>query len=225
MCCPASRRSGSRRTSAFRLTIRRTPMASEMVTTAGSASGTTATASAMPNMNISITGRPRSRPMATTSDDHRERRLAQRGAQAIEVVLQRRPCDLDRFHHAGDLPELRRHAGGDDQALPAAVHDQRARVAQVPPVAQRQPRDPRRDRPSSAPAADSPVSAPSSMARLIACISRVSAGTRSPARSTTTSPGTRSRAGMTVSSPSRSTRATGAAILRKASSARPARYS
>ena len=58
---------GRRRTSAFRLTMRRTPIASEIVTTAGSASGTTATARAMPNMNIWITGRPRSRPMATTS--------------------------------------------------------------------------------------------------------------------------------------------------------------
>ena len=58
---------GSRRTSALRLTIRRTPIASEIVTTAGSASGTAATASAMPNRNISMTGRPRARPMTMTS--------------------------------------------------------------------------------------------------------------------------------------------------------------
>ncbi len=47
---------GRRRTSAFRFTIRCTPMANEMVTTAGKASGTAATAKAMPKMNISSKG-------------------------------------------------------------------------------------------------------------------------------------------------------------------------
>jgi hypothetical protein len=61
---------GSRRTRAWRLTMRCTPMASEMVTTAGRASGTTATASATPKMNISSIGSPRSTPspaMSTTT--------------------------------------------------------------------------------------------------------------------------------------------------------------
>ncbi len=58
-------------------------------------------------------------------------------------------------------------------------------------------------------AADSPVRAASSTARLTACVTRASAGTRSPVRSSTTSPGTRSRVGTTVSSSSRSTRADG----------------
>ena len=48
-----------------RLTIRLTPSASEMVTTAGSASGTTATASATPKISISMKGWPRNRPRAT----------------------------------------------------------------------------------------------------------------------------------------------------------------
>ena len=51
-------------------------------------------------------------------------------------------------------------------------------------------------------------------------MTRASAGTRSPARSSTTSPGTRSRAGTAVSSPSRSTCAVGRRHLRSASSAR-----
>ena len=85
---------GSRRTSALRLTIRRTPIASEIVTTAGRASGTTATASAMPNMNMSITGRPRARPTTTTTRDDDQGRLAQRGTETIEVHLQRRPARL-----------------------------------------------------------------------------------------------------------------------------------
>ena len=58
---------GSRRTSALRFTMRRTPIAREMVTTAGSASGTTATARAMPKTSMSIAGRPRTSPTATTS--------------------------------------------------------------------------------------------------------------------------------------------------------------
>ena len=47
---------GSLRINALRRAILCRPMAREMVTTAGSASGTTATASAMPNSSISISG-------------------------------------------------------------------------------------------------------------------------------------------------------------------------
>lgn len=74
-------------------------------------------------------------------------------------------------------------------------------------------------------AADSPVRAASSTARFTATLTRQSAGTRSPARRTTTSPGTTSRASMLRSAPSRITCARGAAIRRSASSARSARYS
>ena len=62
---PSVSTTGRRRTSAWRLTMRRTPIASEIVTTAGSASGTTATASAMPKMNMSSSGMPRQTPSAT----------------------------------------------------------------------------------------------------------------------------------------------------------------
>jgi hypothetical protein len=53
---PSVSTAGRRRTSALRLTILLTPRASEMVTTAGRASGTTATASATPKMSISTNG-------------------------------------------------------------------------------------------------------------------------------------------------------------------------
>ena len=86
--------------------MRRTPIASEIVTTAGSASGTTATASAMPNMNISITGRPRSETDGDDERHHDQRRLAQRGAQTIEVLLQRRAAGFDGLHQPGDMAEL-----------------------------------------------------------------------------------------------------------------------
>ena len=62
---PSPSTAGRRRTRAWRLTMRWTPSASEMVTTAGSASGTTATASAMPNRIISSSGWPRKRPIPT----------------------------------------------------------------------------------------------------------------------------------------------------------------
>ena len=72
---------------------------------------------------------------------------------------------------------------------------------------------------------DSPVRADSSTVRLAARSRRPSAGTRSPARRRTMSPGTSALAGTTVSRPSRNALAVGAAILRKAASARSARYS
>ncbi len=68
---PSVSTAGSLRIRALRLTIRCTPIASEIVTTAGSASGTAATPRAMPKMNISMNGWPRSSPrptmMATTT--------------------------------------------------------------------------------------------------------------------------------------------------------------
>ena len=215
---------GRRRTRALRLTIRRTPMASEIVTTAGSASGTTATASAIPNMNISSAGRPRARPITTTSATTmraafasvppRRSRFSWRGvrpASTVSTIRAIRPNSVD-------MPVATTTAWPRPwtTSVPAYVMFLRSPSA----------------RPGSSnavavllAAADSPVSAASSTARLTASMTRVSAGTRSPARSITTSPGTRSRAGMADSSPSRSTCADGAAILRSASSALPARCS
>ncbi len=131
---------GRRRTSALRLTIRRTPIASEIVTTAGSASGTTATASAMPNMNISSAGRPRSEADDHDERDHDERGLRERRAQSIEVLLQRGPTGLDRLHHLSDAAELGGHPGGDDDRVAAAVDDERPGVGHVLAIAERQAR-------------------------------------------------------------------------------------
>ena len=64
---PSVSTAGSRRTRALRFAMRWAPMAREIVTTAGSASGTTATASAIPKITISTTGRPRRSPRPTTS--------------------------------------------------------------------------------------------------------------------------------------------------------------
>ena len=68
---PSVSTAGSRRTSALRFTIRCAPRAREIVTTAGSASGTTATARAIPKITISQNGWPlripRTRITATTA--------------------------------------------------------------------------------------------------------------------------------------------------------------
>ncbi len=72
-------------------------------------------------------------------------------------------------------------------------------------------------------ASDSPVSADSSMRKLLDCTRRRSAGTRSPLRSRTMSPGTISSASTSVHDPSRRTVALGESMSRMPSSAFSAR--
>ena len=205
--------------------MRCTPMASEMVTTAGSASGTTATARAMPKMSISMNGCPRSRPSGHDDRHDHQRGARQHPADLVEVLLQRRPARLDVLEHLGDLAELGLHARWPRRRRGRGRRSRRSR---------RRPCSCGRPAPARRPAigsvcfstgTDSPVSAASSICRLTASTSRASAGTRSPARRRITSPGTSSRAGISISSPSRSTVAVGAAISRSASMARSARYS
>ncbi len=72
---------------------------------------------------------------------------------------------------------------------------------------------------------DSPVSAASSVESSLEETRRRSAGTESPASSSTMSPGTSARAGRIDTAPSRTTFAVGAAIFERASSAASARRS
>ena len=74
-------------------------------------------------------------------------------------------------------------------------------------------------------ACDSPVSADSSISTLCAASRRPSAGTRSPASSSTTSPGTIWLASISSTRPARRTRATGASMFLSAASVFSARYS
>ena len=189
-CCPSVSTAGSRRISAWRFTMRCTPMASEIVTTAGSASGTTATARAMPKMSISMNGCPRNRPRPTMIADDDEGGLGQRSADPVEVLLQRRPAGLDRLEHAGRSCRTRSPCRSRRRRRGRARRSRRCR---------RRPcscgRPSARSASASASACfstgtDSPVSAASSICRLTASTSRTSAGTRSPARSRMTSPGT-----------------------------------
>ena len=115
---PSVSTAGSRRTSALRFTIRCTPRASEIVTTAGSASGTTATASAMPKISISKNGWPRTRPSSHDQRDDHQGGAGQDVAHPVEVLLQGRAPALHGLQQARDLAELGLHAGGDDDRRP-----------------------------------------------------------------------------------------------------------
>jgi hypothetical protein len=59
-------------------------------------------------------------------------------ADPIEPDLERCVLGDDRLEHRGDLSELGRHAGPDDDARPAAVRDLGARVRHAAPVTQRE---------------------------------------------------------------------------------------
>ena len=58
-------------------------------------------------------------------------------AQLGEPLLERRRLALGALEHAGDPPQLGRHAGGDDDRVGLAGGDGRAQVDHVGPVAQR----------------------------------------------------------------------------------------
>ncbi len=70
--------------------------------------------------------------------DHHERGLAEGGAKAIEVLLERRAAGVDAVHHRGDLAELRRHTGGDDHGPATSVGSAGTRIDHVAAIADRQ---------------------------------------------------------------------------------------
>ena len=166
-----------------------------MVTTAGSASGTTATASATPKMSISTKGWPRNSPRATmtrtTTNAARASALPTRSRFSCKGVL---PVSTV-FEHPRDLAELGLHARGDDQRAAAPVGHGRARVGHVLPVACGQSLVCRVGACAFRPAPTRPSSAASTVCRFTASISRTSAGTLSPVARRMRSPGTSSRAG------------------------------
>ena len=92
-----------------------------MVTTAGSASGTTATARATPKTSISMIGCAAQQAEADDDGHDDDQRRAQRPPDLVEVLLQGRFGALDRLQHPRDFAELGLHAGGDDDA-PARGH-------------------------------------------------------------------------------------------------------
>ena len=68
-------------------------------------------------------------------DDH-DRRLGERAAHFVQVLLERRPAGFDRIQHAGDLAELRVHPRRDHDAAAAAVGHRRPGKRDVGAIAE-----------------------------------------------------------------------------------------
>jgi hypothetical protein len=83
-------------------------------------------------------GEPARQPEHDDARHHREAGPRQRGADAVEVLLQRRARGLHRLEQPGDAAEFGRHAGGHDQAAAAPVGGDRPGVGHVPAIAERQ---------------------------------------------------------------------------------------
>ena len=221
---PSASTAGNRRTSAWRLAMRRSPTASAIVATAGSASGTAATASAIPISITSASGAPWTAPRAATS-----------AATPRASQTSRRPS-ASRRRSSGvrfsSIPPTRAPIRPSSVAGPVAV----TTASAVPPdtvvplyamvdrsasgVSAGRSRSPRFET-----GRDSPVSAASSVRRSVASTRRTSAGTRCPASRRTRSPGTSVAASTVCRCPSRVTTARLTSNCSSASIARRARHS
>ena len=221
---PSVSTAGSRRTSALWWAMRRAPRARVTATTAGSASGTAATARLMAVRNISPGSSPRSRPVTNT--------MAQIPTTASAI----RPPKLDSRRCRGvrttSAVISRSAMAPSSVAVPVPTATPRPR-----PCATNVPRKAiERRSPTGAWGSvtgsirlltgwDSPVNAASAMRREAREVSRRSAGTIAPSWRTTRSPGTSSAASTTCSVPSRITTAVGADMARSAAIACSARRS
>ena len=203
---------------AFFLTMRCTPMERTIVTIAGRPSGMAETARETEVIKISRTGMPFANPTRKMT------------AQAASAMIPRYFPSCASFFCRGvaepSSPSSRFAILPISVSMPVAVT-----TARAVPYVMLQPEKTMFVRSpmaafsgtsvstSFSAGTDSPVSADSSDFRLTARRSRASAGTKSPASSRMRSPGTSIPASMTFSSPPRITRACGADMFFKASSA------
>ena len=201
---PSASTAGSRRTSAWRRAIRCTPTASAIVATAGSASGTAATASAMPISTTSPSGAPCQAPRAATSaampsashtrrrpSSSRRRSSGVRPSSIVPTSVPMRPISVDApvsVTTASAVPADRRRALVDHVR---AIGERRSFFELLVGALRH--------------GSDSPVSAASSVRKSVASISRASAGTRRPMSSWMMSPGTIVAASTLRSCPDRMT--------------------
>ena len=128
---------GSFRIRALRLSMRRAPRARVMVTTAGSPSGTTATA-----MLTAVSSRCRhvvSTGQAESEDDcgHRQAGRSEHLAHVVEPPLKRRRPNVRVLEHGSDGPQLCPHARLHHQGSAAAEHDDGAEIGHVVPLGDR----------------------------------------------------------------------------------------
>ena len=92
---PSDSTAGRRRTSAFRAAIRCRPTASAIVATAGSASGTAATASAIAGLDHDVEGNALQGSEAGDNRGDAERQPDKDAAERIEAALERCGFELD----------------------------------------------------------------------------------------------------------------------------------
>ena len=134
MVLPSVSTAGSLRMIARRFAMRDTPMASVMVTAAGSPSGIAPTASATAAMNISTGFSPRQMPSAKVATASAEDRPEDQLAEVRDLAGERR----GEIRGLGDQPRDAAHlglvAGGPDHALGATVGDERAGKGEVAPL-------------------------------------------------------------------------------------------
>ena len=167
------------------LASRAVPMARVNATTAGSPSGMAATARDTALTNSVGEVLPADQPQDEHDHDDDPAMMASVRLSASIWRCSGVGSGLGLVQHAGDAADLGAHAGGGDHQLAAppgdrGVHEHRGRA-----VAQRRVRRRPRRRPTSATGCASPVSEDSWTSSEVATSSRPSAGTRSPASSTT----------------------------------------
>ena len=219
---PSVSTAGRRRISALKSAMRRAPMASSTVTTAGSASGMAATARLMAVINMVKGFSPRSRPRpkmpAQTTSTTRDSCLLKVARRCCKGVLRSSAS----FIRLATLPS--------SVPMPVATTTPCARplvtVVSLYAMLMRSPSArslPCRVAVFFSTVTDSPVRADSSTLSCAASSRRRSAGTWLPASSSTMSPGTNSLAAMGWGLPSRSTCVRDAASWRRAAMAWSAR--
>jgi hypothetical protein len=220
---PSVSTAGSLRINTFRVAIRRTPMASAMVTMAGSPSGTAATASDTAAMKTCSAGIPRASPATAVTAT-----IPRHSAISTRLTRASRAC---KGVVVTDAPAMRWAIFPSSVFIPVAATSARPLPAAMAVPMKTMSRRSARGAPATAtstvlPAGTlSPVSTASFADSWLASSTRASAATMSPASSSRRSPGTTSTAGTTTGRPSRTTVARGAVNERKASRASSARRS
>ena len=200
---PSVSTAGSRRITARRRAIRPTPIASVIVTAAGSPSGIAPTASATAAMNISLALSPRARPITKVT-------AASATITTVSTLLTRASLRVSGVAGTSAPPTSR-------WISPSSVSAPVATVIPAPdPLVTSVPEysmfrlsatgvSAGSTTSSLTAGTDSPVSADSSARSPVSRIRRRSAGTLSPASTSTRSPGTRSSEACLRARPSRTT--------------------
>ena len=137
---PSVSTAGSLRMRTWRAAIRWTPIASAMVTIAGSPSGTAATASDTADMNTSSGGRPRTNPSTAVTATIPRHRISSVWLTRASRVCSGVVVSVALAEQVRDPPELGLHARREHLGAPRPCRDRRAHEDAVEPLGQRRVR-------------------------------------------------------------------------------------